>query len=53
MFVPVEVVVVGAGQAGLAISYYLTATSRTHVVLDRALRSAVPGDTGVGTPSPW
>jgi putative flavoprotein involved in K+ transport len=32
---PVEVVVVGAGQAGLAISYYLTQQGRTHVVLER------------------
>src|SRR6516165_9565958 len=31
----VDVVVVGAGQAGLAISYYLTKQSRTHVVLEK------------------
>ena len=31
----VEVAVVGAGQAGLAISYYLTQRGRTHVVLEK------------------
>ena len=31
----VEVAVIGAGQAGLAISYYLTQQGRTHVVLDK------------------
>ena len=31
----VEVVVIGAGQAGLAISYYLTQQGRTHVILER------------------
>ena len=31
----VEVAVVGAGQAGLAISYYLTQQGRTHVVLEK------------------
>src|ERR1700738_4689315 len=32
----VEAVVIGAGQAGLAISYYLTQQRRTHVVLEQA-----------------
>jgi hypothetical protein len=31
----VVVVVIGAGQAGLAISYYLTQQARTHVVLEK------------------
>src|SRR5262245_48777142 len=31
----VEVAVIGAGQAGLAISYYLTQYARTHVVLEK------------------
>ena len=31
----VEVAVIGAGQAGLAVSYYLTAAGRSHVVLER------------------
>ncbi len=35
MFERVEVVVIGAGQAGLAISYYLTQQGRTHVVLEK------------------
>src|SRR5690348_5380770 len=32
---PVDVVVVGAGQAGLAVSYYLQAFAVEHVVLER------------------
>lgn len=35
MFEHVDVAVIGAGQAGLAISYYLTRQTRTHVVLER------------------
>jgi putative flavoprotein involved in K+ transport len=34
---PVDVVVVGAGQAGLAVSYYLRAFGVEHVVLERGL----------------
>jgi putative flavoprotein involved in K+ transport len=33
---PVEAVVIGGGQAGLAISYYLTHQGRSHVVLEQA-----------------
>jgi putative flavoprotein involved in K+ transport len=36
----VEVVVIGGGQAGLAISYYLTQQGRTHVVLEQATQVA-------------
>ena len=32
---PVDVVVVGAGQAGLAVSYYLRTFGIDHVVLER------------------
>ena len=32
---PTEVVVVGGGQAGLAMSYYLTEQGRPHVVLEQ------------------
>jgi len=32
----IETVIIGGGQAGLAISYYLTQESREHVVLERA-----------------
>ena len=33
---PIEAVVIGGGQAGLAISYYLTQQGRPHVVLEQA-----------------
>ena len=36
----VEVVVIGGGQAGLAISYYLTQQGRTHIVLEQATQVA-------------
>jgi putative flavoprotein involved in K+ transport len=36
----VEAVVIGGGQAGLAISYYLTQQGRTHVVLEQATQIA-------------
>lgn len=36
----VEAVVIGGGQAGLAISYYLTQPGRTHVVLEQATQVA-------------
>ena len=36
----IETVIVGAGQAGLATSYYLTQHGREHVVLERAARAA-------------
>jgi putative flavoprotein involved in K+ transport len=32
---PIEVVIIGGGQAGLALSYYLTQQGRTHVVLEQ------------------
>ena len=42
----VETVIVGGGQAGLALSYHLTQLGREHVVL------AMPGATTVGIPLP-
>ena len=36
----IEAVVIGGGQAGLAISYYLTQQGRTHVVLEQAAQVA-------------
>ena len=36
----VETAVIGGGQAGLAISYYLTRGGRSHVVLEKAARPA-------------
>ena len=31
----IETVIIGGGQAGLALSYYLTQKGRAHVVLER------------------
>ncbi len=39
----VETVVVGAGQAGLIMSYHLGRAGREHVVLDGARRSVAGG----------
>ena len=36
----IETVIVGGGQAGLAVSYYLTQQGRAHMVLDQAARPA-------------
>ena len=36
----IEAVVIGGGQAGLAISYYLTQQGRPHVVLEQATQIA-------------
>ena len=36
MLQKIDTVIVGGGQAGLAISYYLTQEGREHVVLERA-----------------
>jgi cation diffusion facilitator CzcD-associated flavoprotein CzcO len=36
----VETVIVGGGQAGLAISYYLTQWVRAHTILERASQPA-------------
>ena len=51
----VDVAVIGAGQAGLAISYYLTEQGRDHLLLERANRLAErtlgllhPGDAKLG-----
>jgi putative flavoprotein involved in K+ transport len=38
----VDIAVIGAGQAGLAISYYLTQQGRDHLLLERATRLAEP-----------
>lgn len=42
----VEVGIIGAGQAGLSVSHYLTEQGRDHVVLERATRFAEPWRTG-------
>jgi putative flavoprotein involved in K+ transport len=36
----VQTVIVGGGQAGLAVSYYLTRQNRRHVVLEQAAEAA-------------
>jgi choline dehydrogenase-like flavoprotein len=48
----IETVVIGGGQAGLALSYYLSQQGRPHVVLEQATQIARPGGMGDGTPSP-
>ena len=48
----IDTVVIGAGQAGLAISYYLTQQARTMLCWTSAARSAAPGATVDGIPSP-
>ena len=54
----VETVIVGAGQAGLALSRSLTAAGRAHVVLERGRvgerwrRTSTEGNRGLGNISP-
>jgi putative flavoprotein involved in K+ transport len=36
----IDTVIVGGGQAGLDVSYYLTQQGRAHVVLERSLQAA-------------
>ena len=36
----IETIIVGGGQAGLALSYYLTQRGREHIVLERAAQTA-------------
>ena len=36
----IDTVIVGGGQAGLAVSYYLTRQGRAHVVLERSSQAA-------------
>jgi putative flavoprotein involved in K+ transport len=40
MATKIETVIIGAGQAGLSTSYYLTLQSRKHIVLERASQAA-------------
>jgi len=35
----VETVIIGGGQAGLSVSYYLSREGRSHVVLERAAQA--------------
>ena len=46
-----EVVIIGGGQAGLALSYYLTQQGRAHLVLEQG-RVGETWRTGVGICSP-
>jgi cation diffusion facilitator CzcD-associated flavoprotein CzcO len=48
----IEVVIVGGGQAGLAVSYYLQAYGVEHVVLERG-RVARAGGRRAGIRSRW
>ena len=47
-----EVIIIGAGQAGLCTSYFLSDGGIDHVVLERGWRGTVGGRAG-GTASPW
>ena len=49
----IDTVIVGGGQAGLAISYYLTQEGREHVALERAEAVLMRGEINAGTRSPW
>jgi putative flavoprotein involved in K+ transport len=49
----VDAVVVGAGQAGLATSHYLSAFGIEHVVVERERVGESWRSGGVGTPSAW
>jgi cation diffusion facilitator CzcD-associated flavoprotein CzcO len=48
----VDVVVVGAGQAGLTVSYYLRSFDIEHIVLERGSVGKA-GEAPAGTPSRW
>jgi cation diffusion facilitator CzcD-associated flavoprotein CzcO len=48
----IETIVVGGGQAGLAISYHLKQEGREHLVLER-LPLPMPGAISVGIHSHW
>jgi hypothetical protein len=47
-----ETVIVGGGQAGLAVSYYLGRKARDHMVLEQAANPPTLGATIGGIPSP-
>src|SRR6516164_11274796 len=49
----VETVIVGGGQAGLALSYYLKQEGREHVVLERRQPSQMRGAISAGIRSHW
>ena len=48
----VDTIVIGGGQAGLSVSYYLKLDGREHIVLEQAEQAAKPGETIAGTRSP-
>jgi cation diffusion facilitator CzcD-associated flavoprotein CzcO len=49
----IETVIVGGGQAGLSVSYYLGQEHREHVILEQADRPAHGGETTAGIRLPW
>ena len=47
----IETVIIGGGQAGLGMSYYLRQLGREHIILER-VASPSAGAVNGGTPSP-
>jgi cation diffusion facilitator CzcD-associated flavoprotein CzcO len=47
----IDTVIIGGGQAGLAISYYLEEQTRPHVIIEQA-RCGKPGEADAGTRLP-
>jgi putative flavoprotein involved in K+ transport len=45
-----DTIIVGGGQAGLAVSYYLTEQGRSHVVLEQSSQPANAWRNQLGTP---
>ena len=43
-----DVVIIGGGQAGLALSYYLTQQRRTHVVLEQGRVAEIMAEPALG-----
>ena len=47
----VDAIIVGAGQAGLAVSYFLTQQGRSHLILEQSAGLQARGGANAGTRS--